>query len=230
MQQKKLIWLALAALSVATLASCNVGKAPEPTPDVNAIYTNVAQTMVSQFNSQATQTAQAMPPTALPSPIVPTFAPLPTLPVAPGATAFVFSTPSVGGLPTATLIPLSSGGTPGGSTAVGCSNAAFLQETIPDGTVITAGNGFKKVWQFQNTGTCTWDTGFSFVFVSGDQMDGNNIDFSKAADAVKPGRGTSFIVKMTAPTKAGTYKGFWQMKDDKGNFFGSRVWVSIVVK
>lgn len=233
MQHKKFVWLALVVVLAASLASCNIGKAPEPTQDVNAIYTSAAGTALAQINDQMTQTAQALPPTPTDTP---TSAPLPTFPVSAGATQFVgvgtqfvFNTPAPGTtlLATATLVP-SGAGT--GSTAVGCSNSQFLQETIPDGTIIAKGKSFTKVWQFQNTGTCAWDDGFSFVFVSGDQMSGNNVAFHKSTDFVKAGGGTSFIVNMVAPTKSGTYKGFWQMKDDKGNFFGTRVWVSIVVQ
>jgi len=231
MQHKKFIWLVLVLLLAASLASCNIGKAPEPTPDVNAIYTAAAGTAAAQISGQMTQTAQAIPPTSLPTQ---TLAALPTLPLSAGATPFgsagtpfVFNTPAAGALPTATKVP-SGAGT--GSTAVGCNNAAFLSETIPDGTEITAGKSFQKVWQFQNSGTCAWDDGYAFVFVSGDQMDGSNVTFHKSADFVAAGHGTSFIVHMVAPTKAGTYKGFWQMKDDKGTAFGPRVWVQIVVK
>ncbi len=229
MQQKKFVWLALVVLLAASLVSCNIGKAPEPTQDVNAIYTAAAGTAVAQINDQMTQTAQAAPPS--PSP---TLVPL-SLPTAPAGVAtfavvgtqFVF-TPGAGTLPTATKVP-SGAGT--GSTAVGCNNALFLADaTIPDNTVITAGKSFDKAWQFQNTGTCAWDEGFSFVYVSGDRMSGNDIIFHKTADFVKPGHGTTFIVPMVAPTKAGTYKGFWRMKDDKGNFFGSQVYVLIVVQ
>jgi len=35
---------------------------------------------------------------------------------------------------------------------------------------------------------------------------------------------------LTAPSKAGTYQGYWQMKSDTGAFFGTRVWVKIVVQ
>jgi hypothetical protein len=232
MQHKKFVWLALVVVLAASLVSCNIGKAPEPTQDVNAIYTSAAGTALAQIGDQMTQTAQALPPTPTDTP---TSAPLPTLPLSANATPFgvagtqfVFNTPGGAALlPTATLVP-SGAGT--GSTAVGCNDSLFLQETIPDGTIMAKGKTFSKVWQFQNTGTCTWDDGYSFVFVSGDQMSGNNIGFHKSADFVKPGGGTSFIVNMVAPTVAGTYKGFWQMKNDAGQFFGTRVWVSIVVQ
>ncbi len=232
MQHKKFTWLALLVLLAASLVSCNIGKAPGPTQDVNAIVTSAAGTALAQIGDQMTQTAQALPPMPVDTPTSTPLS-LPTLPLSPGATPFgvvgtqfVFNTPGTG-LPIATKVP-SGAGT--GSTAVGCNDALFLQETIPDGTIMAKGKSFDKVWQFQNTGTCTWDDGYSFAFVSGDQLGGTNKGFYKASDFVAPGYGTSFIVNMTAPTKAGTYQGFWQMKDDSGHFFGTRVWVKIVVQ
>ena len=68
MRLKKYLWLATAILLVLGLASCNIDKAPEPTTDANAVYTSVAGTMIAQLNGQLTQTAQAVPSTALASP------------------------------------------------------------------------------------------------------------------------------------------------------------------
>lgn len=118
-----------------------------------------------------------------------------------------------------------------GSTAVGCDNATYLSETAPDdGTQITAGDAFTKGWSLQNSGTCAWNAGYSFAFVMGDQMGGKDIVLSKDADFTDPGHSQTFIVKLQAPAIAGTYKGYWQMKNATGVEFGSRVWVDIVVQ
>ena len=62
MQITKSFGVATVLVLAAALTSCNIGKAPEPTQDVNAIYTSAAGTMVAQLNDQQTQTAQAIPP------------------------------------------------------------------------------------------------------------------------------------------------------------------------
>ena len=61
------------------LTACNIGRSPEPTPDVNALYTAAAETLIAQFNEQQTQTAQAVTPTpqASPTPLA-SPSPLPT--------------------------------------------------------------------------------------------------------------------------------------------------------
>ncbi len=234
MQLTKLIWVATVLLLAAALTSCNIGKAPEPTQDVNAIFTSAAGTMIAQLNDQQTQTAQAVPPTALASPTpLDTFTPLPTVAglvgVTPFGTPFTLSTPGGALTPLATAVPAGSGST---GFAVGCNNAVLVAETIPDGTIIHPAKRFDKAWQFQNTGTCTWDQGYSFDFKSGEQMQGQNVVLTQQSpktDFTAPGHSQSFIIQMWSPGTAGEYKGYWQMKDDHGNWFGSLVWVDIVV-
>jgi hypothetical protein len=233
MQLKKLIWVAAVILLTAALTSCNIGKSPEPTADVNAIFTSAAGTMISQLNDQQTQTALAVSPIPIISPtafatstLIPTFS-LGSTPF--GSTPFIFNTPAAGVTPLATTAPAGSGST---SFAVGCNNAEFTDETIPDGTIIHPAKRFDKAWELLNTGTCTWDEGYSFNFKSGDQMQGQNILITKRSDSssfTAPGHSQSFIVQMWAPGTAGEYTGSWQMKGDDGNWFGSVVTVDIQV-
>jgi hypothetical protein len=234
MQFKKPFWVMVAVILTLSLSSCNIGKSAAPTQDVNAIYTAAAGTMLAQFGDQMTQTAQAVTPTPADSPTpLATFTSLPTFSI-PGTTPFavgtqfVFNTPSGAGTPLPTLSTGGTGATP--STAVGCADSAFVSETIPDGTIFPPGKAFTKSWNLQNTGTCTWDDGFSFVFVSGNQMGGKDILITKSSDFTKPGAGQAFNVPMKAPTTPGTYQGNWQMKDDQGHLFGVQVWVKIVVQ
>lgn len=212
----------------AALAACNLAKASAPTPDTNALYTQAADTLIAQFSDQQTQTAAAVSPTPIASPTpLASLAPLSTLPV--GLTPFgtlTFGTPAGGLTPLATLAPA---GTVVNGMAVGCNNASFAGETIPDGTKIDAGASFKKAWQLENTGTCAWAKGYSFAFKSGDQMEGTDVKIINDADVTEPGHSNSFVVGMVAPSASGTYTGTWQMKDDKGTWFGSAVWVKIVV-
>jgi len=232
MQFKRLTWAAAVILLTAALASCNIGKSPEPTADVNAIFTSAAGTMISQLNDQQTQTALAVSPTPIISPtafatstLIPTFS-LGSTPF--GSTPFLFSTPGLGVTPLAPTLP-SSGAS---SFAVGCNNATFVDETIPDGTVIAPAKKFTKVWEMLNSGTCTWDEGYSFNFKSGEQMQGSNVTITKqnnSGDFTAPGHTQSFLILMWTPGTAGEYKGYWQMKGDDGNWFGSLVSVDVVV-
>lgn len=67
MLHRKTLAVVTAIAAALLLAACNIGKSPEPTPDVNALYTAAAETLVAQFNDQQTQTAQAATPTPRPA-------------------------------------------------------------------------------------------------------------------------------------------------------------------
>lgn len=238
-----LIILLTAAL---TLAACNVGATPAPTIDANAINTAAVATAMGQISSQLTQTALAVPsltpqPTDTPIPLA-TFA-LPTTaggsPVPGGAfptvsfnsTSNANTTPLAGFTQLATAKP--AGSTGQGSTASGCNDAVFVGETLPDGSVIDAGKKFTKSWELKNTGTCKWDEGYTFAFqpdLSSSAIEGYDIVINSSDEFTDPNHSQSFVIKLTAPSTAGEYKGFWKMKTDGGNYFGPLVYLDIVVK
>ncbi len=233
MNLKKLFWTSAAVLLAATVTSCNIGKAPaEPTADVNAIYTSAAQTMIAGLSSQQTQTAQAVPPAATATPPA-SFTPLPTFAIATGSIPFgtpgtplvLFGTPS-------TTMPTLPSGTGVYSFPVGCNDATYIGGAPADGTVYAGGKLFDASWSMLNSGTCKWDEGFSFAFKSGDRMQGEDVVLTKnmsATNFTAPGHSQAFVIPMQAPRAPGEYKGFWQMKSDAGVWFGSLVWVDIIV-
>lgn len=237
MRLKQLAWLALAAVAATALTACNIGATPAPTVDVNAIYTSAAETLIADFSSQQTQTAQAMPPTAMPTntPLA-TFTLLPTFPPAANTTPLGVGTLPAAGTPGVVNTP--GAGTPlvlasPITTQAGpvCNNSAFMGENFPDGTVFKPGETFDKSWTLQNTGTCTWDEGYVFAFVAGDPMNGHDIALKKASDFVDPGESITFIMAgMNAHLAEGTYSGCWKMRDDQGNYFGTFACYEIVVK
>ncbi len=234
MHLNKLVWAYAAVVAAIALTSCNIGKAPEPTPDVNAIYTSAAQTMIAGLNARQTQTAAAVPPTPMAtSTLAASFTPLATFPVGTGVlpfgTPFSLGTPFTIGTATTPLATLPSG-TGVYSFPVGCADATFIGETAPyDKTVLAGGKEFSKGFSMLNSGTCTWDEGFSFAFKSGDQMQGENQLITQSSQFTKPGQSQAFVLHLQAPRAAGEYKGFWQMKNDTGVWFGSIVFVDIII-
>lgn len=246
-------FVSLLAGAALTLTSCNIGTSAQPTVDVNALNTAIVETTVAQLSVQFTQTSQAAPAdTNTPEPTN-TAASLPSLPTidlsgAPTATidvaalpTFSFvntpvtsvSTPLPGITPLVTPIATLASGAGQPSTANGCNDAQYISDTPEDGTVVTAGDKFTHAWQLQNTGTCNWDEGYTFAFlpdVSSSAIIGYDITIKATDTVTEPGHSQSFVVKLTAPTAAGEYKAYWRMKDDAGNFFGSRVYLDIVVK
>jgi hypothetical protein len=223
------------------LTACNMGATPAPTVDINAVNTAAFNTAAAQISAGQTQTALVAPsatPTNTSAPLATVVLPgngtvLPT--AAGGALPTVSfnttpTTPLAGFTPLATIPPTSAGI---GITASGCNDGLFVGETLPDKSVIEAGKDFAKAWEIKNTGTCAWEIGYVFAFqpdLSSAEIDGYDIAIKKSDEVTKPGHSQSFVVKLTAPTTAGEYKGYWKMKDKSGTYFGPLVFFDIVVK
>ncbi len=235
MRYQKFAWASTAMMIAVVLTSCNIGKAPEPTPDVNAVYTSAAQTMIAGLGAQQTQTAAAATatpqasPTSLASPTL-----LATFAISTGSVPF--GTPLTLGTPGSVLLatPLPAGTSNAllaYSFPVGPDNAAYLGNKPKDKTQMKPGEEFDASFQMVNLGTSTWDEGYAFSFLEGDKMSATpeSIVIRSTADFVKPNGGITFISHLVAPKRSGEYIGYWQMVNDTGTRFGSKVFVDIVV-
>ncbi len=116
-----------------------------------------------------------------------------------------------------------------------CDWAQFVKDvTVSDGTVFNPGSKFTKTWRLKNIGTCTWTNGYNLVFASGDQLGAPNV--VALASTVRPGETIDVSVNLTAPTKEGKYRGYWQLRNADGVLFGlgddtkGRFYVDISVK
>ena len=186
----------------AALAACAPATPVVPTPDISAVRTSAAYTVVAEF----TLTAAAFTPT--PSPIPPTATleptPLPT------------ETPTITYATDPTMIAL-------GTPAALCDDYAFdiatLDVTIPDGTVMTPGQEFVKTWRIKNTGECTWGEGYTLIFSYGEKMNGQP---APLIAAVAPGEEVEVSVNFKAPDAIGEYTSAWQMVNPKGIPFGGK--------
>ena len=130
--------------------------------------------------------------------------------------------PVTGTPPTATATR-----TPGTVTATippsACDKVQFIKDvTIPDGTVLQPGTQFKKTWQLKNVGTCAWNKSYQLVYVSGPQMGGPTSAPFPLADnqVVAVGQTVEITIDLTAPSAAGSYRGFWMFKNANGALFG----------
>ncbi|MBK7317210.1 NBR1-Ig-like domain-containing protein [Candidatus Villigracilis affinis] len=114
-----------------------------------------------------------------------------------------------------------------------CDRAQFIKDvTVPDGTAFAPGIGFSKTWRIKNVGTCTW-TNYSLIFDSGEKMGGP--DSAIIPTSVAPGQTVDITIQLTSPTTAGTYRGYWKLKNSTGAAFGigsagtKSFWVEIKV-
>ncbi len=129
------------------------------------------------------------------------------------------ATPPVGTLTPTPTVPPGMTPTPTSPPVSGCDKAQFIADvTVPDGTLMSPGQVFDKTWRLKNIGTCTWTTAYKLVFVGGEQM-GGPAEANLPRD-VPPGSTVDLTVRLTAPSVAGTYRGYWQFKNASGVLFG----------
>jgi len=188
-------------------AATRTKNSPTSATQINSVYSTDAAKTLAALQTASTATL------ALPTDT-------PTGPTATGFPQLIFTPPNTTTPATATRAP----------TAIvvsSCNNTTFVSDvTIPDNTVEAPGASFVKTWALQNTGTCTWDTTYKLVFDGGDQMGGAA---TKLTSSVAPSQQVQVSVSLTAPTTAGTYKGYWILADGTGTNFQGSVTVVIVV-
>jgi len=102
--------------------------------------------------------------------------------------------------------------------------------TIFDGTQMSAGTPFTKIWRLKNIGEVPWPPGTRMLFVGGDQMTTEmSVPLSRTA-AVQPGEEVDVAVEMVAPNELGRYLGYWRLVGPHGRRkFGQRVWCHVQV-
>lgn len=186
--------------------------AVEKTVAIRQTYA-VLDTLIARGSPQATATEGPKVITATPvATLGNTVTPLPTT-LKPSSTPIPTATtaPTLG--PSATPLPTQTLPTP-------CNIATFIKDvTFPDGSVVAPGQPLTKVWRLRNDGSCTWGSGYSLVFASGNKMGGPDVVELNAT--VKPRETVDFSVNLVAPPTNGDYTGYWQMRNPDGNTFGT---------
>jgi hypothetical protein len=196
------------------LPACGSSATPtETTPDVAAIRTSAAQTVVAQFTLTAAVFTPTLPP------------PLPTGTTAeePAATATA-TQPVVAQVTNAEGTPIDL-----------CDKYAWDVNTVDvnykDNSVVAPGESFTKTWLIKNIGSCTWGEGYKLVFSYGERMAGEAVPLEAA---IAPGQEVEASVTFKAPELPGTYFSSWTMQNDKGvPFLGNdnkSLYVQIVVQ
>ena len=199
MANKKMSLFALLACAALVLSACGAAAPAEPTVDPNAIFTQVAETVMVSM----TQTSEAMPPTPTPEPtatMAPTLPPVPTVDLQ--ATQVVAPTIPVG--PTATVQRFGD-------------SAQYNTQTPGDGKVFKKGEEFQFVVCFSNNGSSTWNTKYYLEWVSGNRLWSDTSKFY-VGEEVKPGGKWCFYTQAVAPFNPGIYTTRWYMKNADGEF------------
>jgi len=182
----------------------------EPTPDVAAVRTSAASTVVSQF----TLTAAAFTVTPPPPP-TDTQAPPPTVTETQPPVAIVTNAEG-------TNIPLRDKYS---------WDIATVDVTVPDNTIMSPGQEFVKTWKIKNIGIGTWGEGYKMIYSYGDKMGGVA---QALTAAIAPGQEVEVSVSFKAPALPGTYQSFWTLQNPNGIAFqgndGKVLYVLITVR
>lgn len=199
----------------ALIAACGPSATPsEPTPDVAAVRTSAASTVVSQF----TLTAAAFTPTKASA----------TDTAEPEATA------------TETTLPVAEVTNAEGTTVALCDKYSWDPDTVdvnvPDDTVMSPGQEFIKTWKIKNIGTCAWGEGYKLVF-SYSSLPNDDVLNGVAQPlgaSIASQQEVEVSVQFTAPDLPGTYFSVWTMQNPAGIAFSGNdnksLYVQIVVQ
>jgi hypothetical protein len=200
---KRLFVAVLLGLFILTACNMPSNSTPAPQDDPNLIYTAAAQTVSAQLTQVAsgglaTPTAQSQD-----SGLVATA----TLPAqAPTATQLATSVSQATATSTQVSVP--------------CDRASFVEDvTYKDGSAVAPGATFVKTWKLRNTGSCTWNSSYAVVFVSGDSM-GAPAAVQLTTGTVAPGQEVEVSVTMKAPDTPKEYEGRWKLRNGSNVIFG----------
>ena len=114
------------------------------------------------------------------------------------------------------------------NNAPNCVNGMqFLNDvSIPDRTVLLPNMNATKTWRIKNTGTCTWDSAYTFNYVKGSLQGQPGWSIQKL---VGPGESYEISVDFVTPAGNGEYTSYWQMRSPEGMNFGQTIWMDYQV-
>ncbi len=191
----------LILLSGLLLAACSGGAPATPTTDPNALFTQVAETVMVSIN----QTAAAMP-TNTPAPTntpVPTPIPFPTQ----DPNAIPTSAPAVPGYPTATVQRYGNA-------------AQWYGQSPADGLTYAPYQKVSFHGCMRNIGDTIWNTSYYLKFVGGPNLWGGTVTW-QVGSAVQPGGVWCWdFIPGTMPASKGPYTTWFWFYSDKNQYMG----------
>ena len=203
----KLTMVVLLLTLLATACASPEAPSQDPTPDIAAVRTSAAGTVIAQF----TLTAAAFTPTPA----------QPTETETPEVTGTVTTATATGAFAQVTDAS--------GTTIALCDSLEFVADVnVPDDTDMSPGQDFLKTWRIRNAGSCPWGEGYELVYAGyANEMSGQPQPLTQV---VQPGQEVEVSVQFTAPEAIGEYLSAWQMSNPAGVTFEDIIFVRIVVQ
>ena len=194
----------------------------EPTADIPAIRTEVAQTVVAGVTYEAALILAVEPTITVPppdTPIPPTSTDSPSEPQAEEPTPTEITIPPT---VTKTSTQVVQVVYPTLTPTFYPDRGELVSQSPTDGTYFGPGQDFDLVFTIRNIGVRPWNTNFYLKYTSGvmgQTHSGNNVTMVFIPGAVAYGDTVSLVIDMVAPLQAGTYASSWALINDDGTAF-----------
>lgn len=120
----------------------------------------------------------------------------------------------------ATIAALQSGGS-SSKTDIdpNCDSISNIKDVnYPDGSIVESGEAFNKTWSMQNTGTCTWTSGYRVALISA--LDYSVMESYSLNQVVTPGNTVNITVPVRAPLNEGAETYYYMLVNESGKVFG----------
>jgi hypothetical protein len=218
-----LIKKSIRAISILTLAillgGCLPGFSQAPTPNLDQVRTEAAQTVIANITSEAGMqilpVASATPmPSNTTKPTEAVEAVLPTITISPSETPKATSTRA----PTSTRrVVIQS------PPALDCE---LVSQQPRDGYKIIADGNFDLTWTVENTGTEAWKDNYIYQYWKGVQF--AKTPMYQIGQEVRPGVRHNLLVEFIAPDEVGEYTTWWRLLTDTGTVICSFYFTLVV--
>lgn len=114
-------------------------------------------------------------------------------------------------------------------------NATWQSDvTFEDGSFVSPGSIFNKIWSIKNTGSAAWPEGTQLVCTSGLGKTSGSAHLSGVRHDVPlaaPGETVEIVVKdVRAPEVAGKFMSYYRFVAGDGTRFGERLWLDVNVE
>ncbi|XP_026326623.1 uncharacterized protein C6orf106 homolog [Hyposmocoma kahamanoa] len=93
-------------------------------------------------------------------------------------------------------------------------------------TAVGPGASFEQNWSIANTGTEAWPGSCRLIQAGGEPLGATPV----FVPPLPPGHSTTVTLKLIAPNKPGTHRGYFHLVTDKGDQIGDTLWVEITVE
>jgi len=104
----------------------------------------------------------------------------------------------------------------------------FIKDvSYPDGAVVQPGSSFRKMWRVRNDGQYAWPVDAVLVAAGGDPMTAQ--DAREVLPILVAGEEREIGIDLIAPLKTGLYTAYFRAQTKEKQFFGHRLWATVMV-